>query len=64
MSATDRDLQNQREIADKYENRYFAAIEIIKDIVTQYDEKPDGELGKGFTNGPFLRARAFINLDT
>jgi hypothetical protein len=37
------------------------ARRLIAEIVTQYDAAPDGPLGKGFTNGPFLRARAFLS---
>ena len=35
-------------------------IEIIEEIVRQYDAMPDGILGKGFTNEPFLRAKEFL----
>ena len=38
-----------------------AAHELLAAIVAQYDASPDGPLGKGFTNGPFLAARAFIS---
>lgn len=35
-------------------------LEALRAIVSQYDAAPDGPLGKGFTNGPFLAARAAI----
>ncbi len=37
------------------------ARELLAKIVAQYDAAPDGPLGKGFTNGPFLAARAFLS---
>lgn len=51
----------QSEIARKYEERYFEARDILSRIVTQYDAAPDGQLGKGFTNEPFLAARTFLS---
>jgi hypothetical protein len=36
------------------------AIDLLAAIVAQYDAAPDGPLGKGFTNGPFLAARDFL----
>lgn len=51
----------QSEIARNYEERYFAARDILSRIVTQYDAAPDGPLGKGFTNEPFLAARTFLS---
>lgn len=40
------------------------AVKILRDIVKQYDAMPDGPLGRGLTNGPFLRAREFLkNID-
>lgn len=38
-----------------------SAHELLAEIVAQYDASPDGPLGKGFTNGPFLAARAFLS---
>jgi hypothetical protein len=32
------------------------AHRLLAEIVRQYDVAPDGPLGKGFTNGPFLAA--------
>ena len=32
----------------------------LAEIVAQYDSAPDGDLGKGFTNGTFLKARAYL----
>jgi hypothetical protein len=55
------ELQNEKEIAEKYEDRYFSALLIIKEIVKQYDSAPDGVLGMGFTNKPFLCAREFLD---
>ena len=52
-----RDLQ---EIAKKYEDRYFAARALLKDIVDQYNLASDGPLGKGFTNAPFIAAKKFL----
>lgn len=49
-----------REIAQKYEDRYFDARSLLQAIVDQYDAIPDGPLGKGFTNGPFLAVKDFI----
>lgn len=54
------DFDRQCKIASKYKDRYFAARELLSAIVDQYDAAPDGPLGKGFTNGPFLEAKAFI----
>ena len=36
---------------------------LLAEIVAQYDAAPDGPLGEGFTNGPFLRARNFLAND-
>lgn len=33
---------------------------LLKEIVDQYNASPDGPLGKGFTCGPFLRAREYL----
>lgn len=32
----------------------------LTDLVHAYDAMPDGELGRGLTNGHFLRARALV----
>lgn len=32
----------------------------LQEIVMQYEALPDGPLGKGFTNGPFLAAKALL----
>lgn len=37
------------------------ARQLLSAIVAQYDAAPDGPLGKGFTNGPFLAARDFLS---
>jgi len=40
----------------------FEAIEkSLRDIIAQYNVKPDGELGKGFTNKPFLDGIKALN---
>jgi hypothetical protein len=36
--------------------RHKKAMTLLKGIVTQYDAAPDGPLGAGFTNEPFLAA--------
>ena len=33
----------------------------LRDIIYQYQLKPDGELGKGFTNKPFLEGIKALN---
>jgi hypothetical protein len=33
-------------------------------IIDQYDSKPDGPLGRGFTNGPFLAAKEYLKKTT
>lgn len=39
-------------------------VKALRDIIDQYDSAPDGELGKGLTNGLFLNGRdALNNLD-
>ena len=37
------------------------ALRLLAEIVAQYDAAPDGPLGKGFTNEPFLAAREFLS---
>ena len=37
-----------------------AACNLLASIVRQYDAMPDGPLGRGLTNGPFLAARDFL----
>lgn len=39
---------------------YDALLGALRAIVAQYDASPDGPLGKGFTNEPFLRARDLV----
>ena len=39
-----------------HEELLAAAVEVI----VQYDASPDGPLGKGFTNGPFLKLREAV----
>lgn len=36
------------------------AMTLLKGIVAQYDAAPDGPLGAGFTNEPFLAAKDFL----
>lgn len=45
---------------DKQEIDAEEATKILREIVKEYDAMPDGPLGRGFTNGPFLRAREFL----
>jgi uncharacterized protein YfdQ (DUF2303 family) len=47
---------------NRLKGEFAEARRLLAEIVTQYDAAPDGPLGKGFTNGPFLRARAFLSL--
>ncbi|MFH1236763.1 MAG: hypothetical protein V1685_07615 [Parcubacteria group bacterium] len=55
--------ERMAEISKKYEDRYFAALALLREIVYQYDSVPDGPLSKGFTNAPFLAARDFVRGD-
>jgi hypothetical protein len=36
------------------------AMNILREIVAQYDAMPDGSLGAGLTNSPFLAAKDFL----
>ena len=36
------------------------AKQLLSEIVAQYDDAPDGPLGKGFTNKPFLDAKEYL----
>ena len=36
------------------------AKQLLSEIVAQYDDAPDGPLGKGFTNKPFLDAKKHL----
>lgn len=38
-----------------------AAIECLREFVEAYRAMPDGELGKGLTNGHFLRAERLLS---
>ena len=41
--------------------RTIVALETaLTELVRAYDAMPDGELGRGLTNGPFLRARGLV----
>lgn len=40
------------------------AKRLLSDIIDQYESAPDGPLGRGFTNGPFLAAREYLNKTT
>lgn len=38
------------------------AIEILKELVNAYESMPDGQLGRGLTNGPFLKAKSLLGI--
>ena len=40
--------------------RHKQAMTLLRDIVAQYEAAPDGPLGVGFTNEPFLAAKEFL----
>lgn len=44
-----------------WEQSESEAKRLLAAIVAQYDDAPDGPLGRGFTNGPFLAAREFLS---
>jgi len=52
--------RQNKELADKYEDRYFCARALLSEIVSQYESSPDGPLGRGFTNKIFLDAKKFL----
>ena len=47
----------------KMAREHKAAMALLTDIVRQYEAAPDGTLGCGFTNGPFLAAKDFLAND-
>ena len=44
------------------QNTFDKIVDALREIVDQYESKPDGDLGHGLTNGTFLRGKEALNL--